>query len=120
MNKRILAVLLTVIMLMGVLPLAVNAATCTHPSMKTTLVGATCYDAGYTLYSCPDCGENFKFTGDPALNHPNMETTVVEATCYDAGYTLYSCPDCGDSFKKTGDTALNHPNMETTVVEATC
>jgi len=120
MKKRIFSVLLTIVMLIGLLPTGIIAATCSHPNMETTVVPPTCYEAGYTQYHCPDCKETFKFTGEPALNHPNMETTVVPPTCYAAGYTQHYCPDCKETFKFTGEPALNHPNMTETVVPPTC
>ena len=64
------------------------ATECTHPNMEKTVVEATCYEEGYTLYTCSDCGESFKHNPTEALNHPNMEKTGVEATCYEGGYTL--------------------------------
>ena len=64
-------------------------------SMQT--VTATCTHAGYTTYTCDDCG--YSYIGDfvPMAEHTYIDT-VIEPTTESQGYTVHTCKDCGYSY----------------------
>ena len=54
----------------------------------------TCKTAGYTTYTCSECGDSYVADEVPALKHI-YEGVVTEPTCEDEGYTTYTCTLCG-------------------------
>lgn len=80
------------------------------------MVGPTCEQAGYTLYTC-ECGDQKKEDEVPATGHV-YESSVVASTCTEKGYTVYTCSLCGQSYKDNEQDASGH-QYESKVVEPT-
>ena len=66
-----------------------------------------CENAGYTLYTCRDCGDSYVADEIPASGH-TYDATVTEPTCEEGGYTEYVCCDCGDAYVDNEVDALGH------------
>ena len=98
-------------------------------SYQATVKAPTCYDYGYTTYTC-SCGESYiddnsytdslghNFVGGVCTRcgatesstqpHEHNYTAVVTSpTCTGQGYTLHTC-SCGDSYKDSYVNALGH------------
>lgn len=76
---------------------------CNH-SYSGTPVAPTCVEAGYTLYVCSLCGDNYKDykNGLPARGHVYGEWYVIdEATCTEEGHMQRDCSQCASSEYKT-------------------
>lgn len=64
-----------------------------HPHEFVTVVTEpTCYDQGYTTYSC-ECGYIYKDDYVEALGH-DFVGVVTSPTCTKEGYTTYECSRC--------------------------
>lgn len=101
--RKIISVVLVSIVIFSSFAIAVSAEDCTH-SYSTTNVAPTCVEAGYTLYVCSLCGDNYKEykNGLPALNHNyGAWYTVDEATCSSEGHLQRDCSRCPASETKT-------------------
>ncbi len=84
-----------------------------------TVVEATCTEGGYTLYTCRNCGHNYRDQLTEALGHTWGAWTVTQApTCEHAGVETRICGRCGESETRTVE-ALGH-TYTVTVVEPTC
>ena len=59
-------------------------------------VYSTCFEQGYTLHTCKNCGETYKDNYKKVLNHYRVAIPAVEPTETKAGSTagIY-CDDCG-------------------------
>ena len=136
--KRCLAILLSALLLLSVVPM-VSAdnyndgalgwggmydpdAPCTHfRSTQVEAVASTCAVAGHGAYTlCIDCdavlaGSNEKL---PLLEHTYVLTEDIAPTCTQEGKQVYTCVDCGDSYTQTW-LPLDHMYREE-VVEPTC
>ena len=68
----------------------------THNYTVSSVVDATCTEAGVTTYTCA-CGDSYTEAIE-ALGH-KYEAVVTAPTCTTAGYTTYTCANCGDTYK---------------------
>lgn len=98
-------------------------------SYQPTVKAPTCYEPGYTTYTCA-CGESYMDDNSyiEALGHNFVEgvctrcgatessvqphehsyqTSIVAPTCTEKGYTLHVCA-CGDSYRDSYVDALGH------------
>ena len=67
-----------------------------------SVVPATCTEGGYTLYTCRNCGSNYKDHFTEALGHDWSEWTVTEAAdCFHAGSETRTCARCEASEIRT-------------------
>ena len=57
----------------------------------------TCTHAGYTTYTCADCGYSYIDDFVPMTEHDYVDT-VTEPTTEAQGYTVHTCKDCGYSY----------------------
>jgi len=85
---------------------------------KAVVTAPTCTVAGYTTYTCANCGDSYVADEVEALGH-DYAAVVTAPTCTEAGYTTYTCSACGDTY--TGDevTALGH-DYKAVVTAPTC
>ena len=82
---------------------------CEHTNTTEKTEAPTCTEAGYTVTSCVDCGEEIsRVEGAPATGHLNTTTTTVDATCTEAGSITVTCDDCGATVSSTETAALGH------------
>ena len=68
----------------------------------------TCTEAGYTTYTCIDCGASFKTDEVAAIGHKWDNGTVTAPTCTAEGYTTYTCANCGGTKTENIVSALGH------------
>ena len=95
-----------------------STAACSHSSTYTSVVSASCTEAGETLVICNDCGETVSSTPIPATGH-STTTTTTAATCTTDGKTVETCKTCGKTIKTTTIPATGH-STTTTTTAATC
>ena len=67
-------------------------------SYVAQVIEPTCTEQGYTLYTCPVCGNSYTDNWTPALGHDYVDT-VVPATVDAGGYTEHVCSRCGYSYR---------------------
>ena len=105
----------------------------------------TCTEAGYTTYTCANCGDSYVADEVAASGHTagaeatctdaqtctvcgaelvaakghNYVANVTAPTCTDAGYTTYTCA-CGDTYIADEVAALGHTEAIDAAVAATC
>ena len=109
-------------------------------SYGSAVTAPDCENAGYTTYTCANCGDAYVADEVPALGHAWADATctdpktcgtcgategealghsyvseVTAPTCTEGGYTTYTCSACGDSYVADEVAALGH-----TMSEATC
>lgn len=95
---KVLSFVMALTMIVGAFSMTVSAADCTHENSEVvTKVEATCVNAGYTVYKCTDCGENY--IADrvaQSKEHTGItEIPATEATCVAPAYSAGSyCADC--------------------------
>lgn len=82
-------------------------------SYTSKVVPPTCYDMGYTAYTCV-CGDKYTDSLVPATGHQWDEGEVIPPTCEEEGYTIYSCV-CGDHYTDDPVPATGHQWDEGTV-----
>lgn len=79
-----------------------------------TVVAPTYEEQGYTLYTCSECGYNYKDDFTAKLSAPEPEatphihaytSTIIPPTETEQGYTLHEC-SCGDFYKDSYVPAL--------------
>ena len=90
---------------------------CNH-SYEQTEVAATCTTAGYTLYSCADCGNTYTEQTEAAKGH-TYEIVIVPNTCTHKGYTTHFCTTCGYEYSDNYKDEMGH-DYEEKEVEPTC
>lgn len=84
---------------------------CDNPSYSEESVAADCYNNGYTVYTCSDCGYSYKGSYT-VKNHDFSKVEVVKQPTYDAsGLNKLICSICGESYYE------EVPVMEFVVVE---
>ena len=112
---KVLSVVMAMVMAMGACLVAVSAfdvefvqdGECAHENYtKYSTVEATCYDWGYTLYECSDCGDLFTKANATEMVKPHYLTAEEEGlefvydykapTCAEEGYYSAECPVCGE------------------------
>ncbi len=74
-------------------------AGCEHEAYSTVVTDPTCVDAGYTTYTCTNCGYKWTEEDEPALGHSYDEGVITDPTPTAVGYTTYTCTVCGDSYQ---------------------
>ncbi len=82
------------------------APECEH-DYEAVVTAPTCTTAGYTTYTCANCGESYVADEVAALGH-DYEAVVTAPTCTTAGYTTYTCANCGESYVADEVAALGH------------
>lgn len=71
------------------------------------MIPPTCTEHGYTVYTCPDCGN--EYIGDLTECEQHKYTEMVIApTCTEMGYTIFTCETCGDTYKSEYTEAAGH------------
>ena len=109
-------------------------ATCTTPQLcevcgtvlaqatghhyETEIVAPTCAAMGYTVYTCPDCGDSYTSNYTDKAEH-DYNAVVTNPTCTEHGYTTYTCNDCGDEYISDYTEKLPH-SYEGVVTQPTC
>ena len=91
---------------------------CAHSNTSTTVISASCTEAGETIVTCDDCGVTVSTTPIPATGH-NTTTTTTPATCTTAGKTVEVCITCGKTINTTTIPATGHTS-KTATTPATC
>ena len=92
---------------------------CNSPISKGTIISKenhnynkavtnpSCTAAGYTTYTCKNCG--YSYVGDETPATPHTFTTIVkDATCIENGYTTHTCNDCGYTYTDNEIAAKGH------------
>lgn len=74
-------------------------AGCEHEAYSTVVTDPTCVDAGYTTYTCTNCGYKWTEEGEAAPGHSYDEGVVTDPTPTAVGYTTYTCTVCGDTYQ---------------------
>ena len=85
---------------------------------EAVVTAPTCTTAGYTTYTCANCGDSYVADEVAALGH-KYEAVVTAPTCTTVGYTTYTCANCGDSYVADEVAALGH-KYEAVVTAPTC
>ena len=85
---------------------------------NTVVTAPTCTEAGYTTYTCENCGDSYVGDNVAALTH-NYNAVVTPATCTAGGFTTYTCTRCDDSYVSDETVALTH-NYNAVVTAPTC
>ncbi len=118
--KKILALLIfTVLLLVGCGDQTPDAAG--EHNYVATVTDATCNDAGYTTYTCDDCGDSYVSDIVEALGHDEAVIQSKEPTCTEDGNTEgLNCPRCGLVFDEPGKVPARGHSYEETAVEPTC
>ena len=108
---------------------AVNATTYTyfkvwnhtHTADPATAVvtAPKCTVAGYTTYTCADCGITYKANETAALEHNGTVKQTVQVTCTEDGYTLCNCTVCGEDYRTNVVNATGH-KYTTQTIAPTC
>ena len=95
--RKIISLLLCALTVFSFFVISVSAAECEH-QYSSTYVAPTCAEAGYTLYVCSACGDNYKDygSGQPALGHAYGAWYSVDTpTCNNEGHDKRECGRCG-------------------------
>lgn len=78
---------------------APDVSGCVHSSTRADVTAPTCTAAGFTTYTCLNCGESWTGEETAALGHDYDDGVVVAPTPEAFGYTVYTCSRCGDSYQ---------------------
>ena len=78
---------------------APDVSGCAHENTRTAVTAPTCTAAGYTTYTCLNCGESWTGDETDALGHDYDDGVVTAPTPEAFGYTTYTCSRCGDSYQ---------------------
>ncbi len=92
-----------------------NQPEVTH-NYKATVTAPTCESAGYTTYTCSDCGDSYVADNVASLGH-DIDSTVTAPTCENVGYTTYVCITCSYTYVGNHIDALGH-NWKDATTEA--
>ena len=123
MWKRSFALLLSLVMVFGMVPVNAFAEEAEHShSYEATVTDPTCTAVGYTTYTC-ECGDTYTADEVAATGHSyadgicsvcgaeehthSYEAVVTAPTCGEAGFTTYTCA-CGDTYTADEVAALGH------------
>ena len=85
---------------------------------EAVVTAPTCERAGFTTYTCLNCGDSYVTDYESALEH-SYESVVTAPTCDARGFTTYTCSTCGDSYVSNYQSVLGH-SYESVVTEPTC
>ena len=124
-STKLMAVVLTIIMIVGTcLPaFAVDKCRHEHATQEGAPVAATCSQNGYTPYYCSDCNKHIlkDITAKDDTKHSFVETGRLDATCTEDGYVDYECEWCHTTKRDVLAAAESGHNYEETArVDATC
>jgi len=67
----------------------------------------TCYEDGYTTYTCDNCGDSY-VADETEATGCDYEAVVTAPTCTEDGYTTYTCTICGCTKVADETDALGH------------
>jgi DNA-directed RNA polymerase subunit RPC12/RpoP len=81
-------------------------------------VAPDCVNAGYTVYTCSECGDSYQSDTVSAAGH-SYHSVVTPATCTKEGYTTYTCAICGDSYQDNFTPIVAH-DYHCTITAPTC
>ena len=84
---------------------------------EAVVTDATCTEAGYTTYTCTDCGDSYVADEVGALGHDCVETKI-DATCEKDGSVITTCTRCDYEDTKVLE-ALGH-DYKVVTEDATC
>ena len=88
-------------------------------SYTSVVVDPTCTEAGYTLYTCTECGNSYQDNAVKALGHSYGSWTIVVDATHDAkGTERRDCVRC-DAFE-TREIAVKEHVYSSTVIAPTC
>ena len=82
------------------------AIECEHEYTEETVSG-TCYEKGYTKYTCTLCGDTYTDNYTEANGH-KFDEIVIEPTCTHRGYTIHYCKECGYEYSDSYVPATGH------------
>lgn len=83
-----------------------------------SVVEPTCTEAGYTLYTCQECGDVYTDHYRDAAGH-DYTVEKTEPTCTEKGYKTYTCKKCGKTKLTDYKEATGHTYKEE-VTKPTC
>ena len=63
---------------------------------EITVVAPTCDEFGYTVHTCPGCGDSYTDEMIPAQH--SYKGVITKRTCTTEGFTTYTCTGCGDTY----------------------
>ncbi|MBR5010293.1 MAG: hypothetical protein IKY06_06590 [Clostridia bacterium] len=116
-TKRITALLLSLLLLLGALPSALADSPHTHAWKEKSRVNPTCTKDGYAVYVC-SCGAR-KTEPLPALGHKFSKKVYVSyADCEHYGVFYWICERCGAHSENGNDKPLGHDWDEGKVTKA--
>ena len=72
---------------------------CAHENARADVTAPTCTAAGFTTYTCLNCGERWTDGETAALGHDYGEGVVTAPTPEAFGCTTYTCRRCGDTYQ---------------------
>ncbi|MBR7040576.1 MAG: Cna B-type domain-containing protein [Clostridia bacterium] len=105
--KRVAALLLSLLLLLGALPSALADSPHTHSWKEKSRVEPTCTKDGYAVYVC-SCGAR-KTEPLPALGHKFSKKVYVSyADCEHYGVFYWICERCGAHSENGNDKPLGH------------
>ena len=82
------------------------AIECEHEYTEETVSG-TCYEKGYTKYTCNLCGDTYTDNYTEANGH-RFDEIVIGPTCTHRGYTIHYCKECGYEYSDSYVPATGH------------
>ncbi len=102
-----------------------NCDVCSQPygdtlphAYESTVIPATCTEAGYTVYVCADCGDTYQDNETPVADHTYDNGVITTApTCKTEGVKTYTCQLCPASYTEAV-AAVDH-NVQNWVIEGT-
>ena len=115
--KRVAALLLSLLLLLGALPSALADSPHTHNWKEKSRVEPTCTKDGYAVYTC-SCGAR-KTETLPALGHEfSKQVYTSYADCEHYGVFYWVCERCGAHSENGNDKPLGHDWDEGKVTKA--
>ncbi|WP_448915410.1 leucine-rich repeat domain-containing protein, partial [Eubacterium ramulus] len=86
---------------------------------EAVVTAPTCTEAGYTTYTCKNCGDSYVADEVEALGHALGEWTVSkEASCTEAGEKIRKCSRC--NYSETEEIEATGHDYESVVTAPTC
>ncbi len=120
--KKVLALFIFLIVLTaGVLTGCVDDTPGEEHNYIPTVIEPTCEGAGYTEYTCADCGDCYVSLLVPATGHTEQPIADLAPTCTEDGHTGgVECAACKTVFTQPTKVDKTGHNYNTSVVEPTC